>query len=216
MKNYFTIFLLCWVCTQLPGQPKLSFFLAPNIAAGLGTQPSEIYPVRLLGSPTGIGYHLESTDTSSSTPYQYRLGLDFGMSWRDQLFVFTGIGYMARHDRGVPVCDVCSFAYHGGPIQLQHYFWEIPIGMNFLFTAQKRVTPFVGISTIFSKSAKSDNFRSQFLQWRLGTSFRMSNKTSFQLAFYAQNNRRTRIKSYYTFRELGLQLSFVKLFRKSE
>lgn len=207
---------MCMSISIVYGQTNVKFFLATNAGAGLRTQPAVIYPQNGFGWSTDFSYLSETTDTSFSTPYQYRLGIDYGLSWRDQLFVFTGLGYTVRRDRGIPVCDVCGFVYRGGPVPLKHQFWEIPIGINYLFLPKRRLSPFLGASTIFSHAATEDSYVSWAFQWRLGTSFRTGNTTTLQLALYTLGNRRTRENPYYTFREAGAQLSFVKVFRKSE
>lgn len=207
---------MCMCISAVYGQTDFNFFLSPTGGVGLRTQPAVIYRQGGFGWATDFRYLSETVDTSFSTPHQYRLGMDFGLSWRDQLFVFTGLGYTVRRDRGVPVCEVCGFVYRGGPIRLRHQFWEIPIGINYHFLPKRRLSPFLGASTIFSHAATEDNYVSWAFQWRLGTSFRIGNTTTLQLVLYTLGNRRTRENPYYTFREAGAQLSVVKVFRKSE
>lgn len=207
--------MLYLLCFQLQAQSKLDVFLAQKGGAGLRTQPASIYPEGGLGWSTDFKFLTQATDTIIPTPYQLNWGIDLGLTWDDQLFFFTGVNYTARYDRGVPVCDVCGLVYNGGPILLRNYFWEIPIGLNFLFTTQKSINPFIGASAFYTFSTKWEYYQSWAFQWRLGASIPLGQTTSFQLSLYTQGNRRASERPYYIFREAGMQLSLVKIFRKS-
>lgn len=216
MKKLTIIFLACLSGSFLTGQSNLNFFLSPTGGAGLRTQPAEIYWNHGIGWGTDFSYLRNNPDTIVPTPFHYKWGLDFGLSWRDQLFVFTGLNYTTRHDNGIVSCDVCGLVTSGIPRPLKHSFWEIPIGINYILTTRKRLSPFVGTSLIYTKSAKEDLYQSWAFQWRVGASVRIYKRTSLQLAFYTQSNRRNQVRPHYIFREAGAQLSVVQVFRKSE
>lgn len=216
MKQLFYILLTCLSISSLTGQTNINLFIAPNGGAGLRSQPAEIYWNKGIGWSTDLRYLKESTDTIIRTPFQYRWGIDFGLTWRNQLFLFTGIARTTRYDHGVLSCSVCGLESSGRPVPLQHEFWEIPIGINYLFNAQKRISPFVGATVFYTESTKENMYQSWAFQWRLGTSFRISKSMFLQMAFYTQGNRRSQEKPHYIFREAGAQLSLVKIFRKTE
>lgn len=216
MRNSLLLLTLCFFTFQLEAQNKPAFFLAPSLGGGINVKTAQIYPGNDFRWETNPEYFGSFEGGKRLIPFQAKGGIDLGLSWRDRLFVFTGIGYTMRRDEGYPSCDFCDMALPEFTTRLAHDFWEIPIGVNFLLTKEKRINPFIGASALYTLSVGNHGYKSLAWQWRLGVSFPMADRISLQSALYLQHNRNAWEPSHYAFQEMGLQVSLVKIFRQSD
>ena len=213
MKYCLYIFSLCFLCLQLQAQSKLNFFLSPNISMGVNKSTAQIFPSSGLRWETDPAHFNTFEDGKSRIPFHLKVGIEGGLSWKERVFLFTGLIYTARFDEGYPSCDFCDMAPPEFTTSLQHDFLEIPIGLNIFLMKNKRVNPFIGASIFYTLPAGDHQYESWAWQYRVGTSMPLSEQWSFQTAVYLQANPEVRAQPYYIFRELGLQVSFVKIFR---
>lgn len=206
--------MLIGLSYSLQAQSKIHFFLAPSLSSGFNKNTAQIFPSSGLRWETDPAHFNTFEDGKSRTPFHLKAGLEGGISWKERVFLFTGLSYTVRFDEGYPSCDFCDMAPPEFTTNLQHDFVEIPIGLNILLTKDKRVNPFIGASAFYIFSAGDDQYESWAWQYRAGTSMPLPGQWSLQTALYLQANPNAREQPYYIFRELGLQVSFVRVFRR--
>lgn len=207
--------MLIALSCQSQAQSKLNFFLAPNLSGGINTHTAKIFPSSGLRWETDPAYFDTFEDGKSRIPFHIKAGLDVGLSWKERIYLFTGFAYTARFDEGYPSCDICDMAPPEFTTSLQYDFLEIPIGLNILLTKDKRANPFIGASVFYTLATGDDPYASWAWQYRAGTSMPLANQWSLQTSLYWQRNPSVLEQPYYIFRELGLQVSLVKVFGKS-
>lgn len=216
MKYVLSLFILITLSYQLEAQSKLNFFLSPNMSGGINKSTAQIFPSSGLRWETDPAYFNTFEDGKSRTPFHLKVGLEGGLNWKGRVFLFSGLSYTARFDEGYPTCDFCDMAPPEFTTSLQFDFLEIPIGLNILLTKDKRVNPFLGASAFYTLPAGDHPYESWAWQYRAGISMPLSEQWSLQTALYLQANPENHKQPYYIFRELGLQVSFVKVFLRAD
>ncbi|NET38978.1 MAG: hypothetical protein F6K19_44560 [Cyanothece sp. SIO1E1] len=213
MRYFLLSFMLIGLFCQLQAQSKLNLFLSPNTSVGNNKNTAQILPSSGLRWETDPAFFNTFEDGKSRTPFHLKVGVEGGVSWKERFFLFTGFTYTLRFDEGYPSCDFCDMAPPEFTTSLHYKFLEIPIGFNVLLTKDRRVDPFIGASIFYTLPAGDHPYRSWAWQYRAGTSMPVSENWSIQTALYMQGNPNVQEQPYYIFREFGLQVSFLKVFR---
>ncbi len=222
MKKIIFIPILIGSISQLWGQKKVQFFLAPSFTIGANRSPASIEFSQYTGWVTDKQYFTPFENGKNLVPHQVGGKLDIGLSFQERLFVFTGLAYTIRKEAVYPRCDVCDLILPDKPLRITTEFWEIPLGVKLLLLKETKVNPFIG-STLFYTFGNPDtgsgltgqnpNYSSIGYRFSTGVSIALPKAFSLQLAAQVQNNFHPDNRfPIYRFAEMGIELGFVKIF----
>lgn len=113
-KIIFTGILIITAC-QLWGQKKVAFFLAPSFTMGANRSPARIEFSEYTGWVTDKQYFLPFENGKNLIPHQVGGELAIGLSFRERLFVFTGLAYTMRKEAVYLRCDICGLVFPDKP-----------------------------------------------------------------------------------------------------